>query len=246
MIFNKNNTGAIELKALLGFIYKSNRFENLITYLDFAKKEVTRIIGNEIYDLAEKHYNSENYNAISDPLHPEYPLLDELVKRVQLPVGLYAYLKFIPSGDLTHSDKGRQIFVSETEKPAFEWQVVRDNQNILSLAFEAIDLLLEYIDSQADKIVFTPVGDQPVLDMDMDNPIALAWFQSDAYLKIQSAMITMEEFNSIFPINSSMRLFIALVPFIFKVQQQSVIPVITDSKYIELDRKSVRVVKVCR
>src|ERR1035438_2595946 len=232
MIFNKNNTGALELKALLGFFYKSNRFENLISYIEFAKKEATRIIGKEVYKLAEDHYNSENYNADSDPLHPEYQLLDELVKKVQLPVALYAYLKFIPSGDLTHSDKGRQIFVSETEKPAFEWQVVRDNENILALAFEAIDLLLEYIDSQGDKIEIEPVGDGPVLTF--KNPITLVWCTSDAYLKMKSAMISMEEFNSIFPINSSMRLFIALLPFIFKVQQQSVIPVITEQKYLEL------------
>jgi hypothetical protein len=242
MIFNKDGTGgAIELKGLLGFIYKSNRFENLISYVGFAERDIKKIIGKEIFKLAQDHYDSENYLLEEeDEEHPEYTLLDDLVKKIQLPVALNAYRRFAPSGDLTHSDKGRQIFVSDEEKPAFEWQVERDNQNLLSLSFEAIDVLLEFLNEQTEDNLVEAVEADPDAEPPIEaveaipNPITNVWMASDAYIKMRSAFITKDEFNDIFPIGGSMRLFITLLPFIMKVQKQLILPVITDTVYQEL------------
>ncbi len=65
MIFNKDGNGAQELKDRIGFIYKSNSFENLITYLDLGKSNIIQVIGKGVYDCAEAHYLSDNYNVVT-------------------------------------------------------------------------------------------------------------------------------------------------------------------------------------
>ena len=126
MLFNKDSTGSTELKALIGFIYKSINFDNLKSYIGFAQRDIKKIIGSDVFQVAQDHYDSENYLlAEIDEAHPEYTILDELVDRIQYPVAVHAYRRYVPSSDLSHSDKGRQIFVSEQEKPASEWQIER-------------------------------------------------------------------------------------------------------------------------
>ena len=71
MIFNKNQTGVFEIKELIGFIYKSTNFENMITYIGFAQRDLKKIIGKELFALAESHYKSGNFClAEADSDHP--------------------------------------------------------------------------------------------------------------------------------------------------------------------------------
>lgn len=250
MIFDKDSTGAVELKGLLGFIYKSNKFENLISYIGFAERDIKKIIGKEVYKLAEDHYHSENYmvpppedppegQEQSSPVveeHPEYALLDDLVHKIQLPIALHAYRRFAPSQDLTHSDKGRQILSSEDEKPAWEWMIERDNQNLLSLAYEATDLLLEFLEEQTDNISEGDPDADPPVDP-VANPITVVWATSEAYSKLKNYIITLDKFNEIFPIGGSRRLFIAFYGFIERALKSHVIPVITQDRYDILKEK---------
>ena len=150
MIFNNSNNGSAELKELIGFIYKSINFDNLKSYITFAQRDIIKIIGEDVFNVACSHYLSHNYNQGRNDNFPEWELLDQLVSCIQYPVAVLAYRKYVPSADLTHSDKGRQIFVSDQEKPAFEWQIEKDNENLLTLAHEAIDVLLEFLDKAKD------------------------------------------------------------------------------------------------
>ncbi len=216
MIFNKTDNGAEEFKGLIGFIYASNNFDNLVTYINFAKKDVVTVIGKEIYELAEDHYQGANYQSAQ----PEFKLINELVKLVQLPVALHAYRRFAPGNDLTHSDAGRQITVTETEKPAFEWMLDKDNANLLSLANDAIELLLDFL---ADQLV--PV--EGVI-----NDIGTAWNNSAAYKNIKSTIVnSVADFEQVIPINGSRRLFMLLVPFMRKAENDIIKGAITNARY---------------
>jgi hypothetical protein len=79
--------------------------------------------------------------------------------------------------------------------------IERDNQNLLSLSFEAIDVLLEFLNEQTDDdlvdaIEADPDADPPVEAADaIPNPITDIWMASDAYIKMRSAFITLSEFN---------------------------------------------------
>lgn len=219
MIFNKSDNGAEEFKGLIGFIYASNNFDNLVTYIGFAKKDVVSVIGKEIYKIAETHYLSVNYASVG----AEYKLLNELVALVQLPIALHAYRRFAPGNDLTHSDAGRQITVTETEKPAFEWMLDKDNANLLSLANDAIELLLDFLAEQ-----LVPVGG-------LLNDIGDVWNNSDAYKNIKSTIVnSIADFEQVITINGSRRLFMLLAPFIRKTETDIIRGAITPTRYATL------------
>ncbi len=234
MLFNKDSAGSSELKALIGFIYKSINFDNLKSYIGFAERDIKKIIGKEVFQVAQDHYDSENYLlAEADEDHPEYPILDELVRCIQYPVAVHAYRRYVPSSDLTHSDKGRQIFVSEQEKPAFEWQIEKDNENLLRLANDGTDILLEFLDEHIDdqveivppKDTFPPVGYTPLLP----------WKTSAALLATRELFInTVDEFQKVFMIGGSRLTFISLLPIMRRVQDNEIKSCFTAEKYAEL------------
>lgn len=223
MLFNKEEHGSLELKALIGFIYKSINFDNLKSYIGFAERDIKKIIGAEVFQVAQDHYDSANYLlAEADEDHPEYLVLDELVSRIQYPVAVHAYRKYVPSSDLTHSDKGRQILVSDQEKPAFEWQIEKDNENLLRLANETTDTLLEFLDDHKDNIV-TP------------ETLLIPWKTSAAYLASKELFInTVDEFQKIFMIGGSRLVFISLLPLMRRVQFNEIKSCFTEEKYSEL------------
>lgn len=149
-----------ELKARLGFIYASFTFENLKPDLELASAEMRRLIGAEMYDAAEDFY--EQYSVEYDnwptdqPPTPYQLAMSTLVKMIQLPVGLNAYLAYAPNADLTHSDKGRQIFVSDNEKPAFEWQLERDEEATRNRMHRAIEELLRWLEDNTQEVYVIP------------------------------------------------------------------------------------------
>ncbi len=232
MLFNKSGTGSAELKALIGFIYKSINFDNLKSYIRFAEAHVKRIIGKEVFATALAHYNSENYQlATPNEDHPEYATLDELVQKIQYPMAVHAYRKYVPSSDLTHSDKGRQIFVSDQEKPAFEWQIEKDNENLLRLAGEATDLLIEFLDEHIDDVVYI-VG--KVLNEPTIVPL-LPWGTSDAFKATRELMIpNVGTFETVFLIGGSRLTFLSLAPIIKRVQENEIMVTLGETRYAEI------------
>ena len=235
MLFNKGNTGSTELKELIGFIYRSINFANLESYIEFAERDIKKIIGEEVFQVAQDHYDSGNYQApVPDPPgegeepaeeHPEYAILDLLVARIQYPVAIHAYRKYVPNSDLTHSDKGRQIFVSENEKPAFEWMIEKDNENLCKLANEATDILLEFLDDHIDDTI----------EEDGEDVALIPWGDSAAYLKTKQLFInTVEQFEEVFLIGGSRLTLLSLSPDMKRVQEDEIKPCFTETMFSEL------------
>jgi len=228
MILNKSNNGADEAKTLLGFIYKSNNFDNLITYVNIAERDIKRVIGPEVYKLAEDHYKSESYKTVTPS--PQQSLLDELVRLIQLPVLVHAYRRYAPLNDLSHSESGRQITVTTELKPAFEWMLERDNKSLLDIANETTDILIEFLDEQV-PIPYVPIDEaptgEPTANTIEDTWRASATFAAQKDLFVNSA----REFDGIFPIGASRRLFLVLVPFIREVELRHIRPLITVTRY---------------
>jgi hypothetical protein len=233
MLFNKDAKGSLEMKALIGFIYKSINFDNLKSYIGMSERDVRKTIGKEVFDVAQAHYDSENYQlAEPDEDHPEYTILDELIQRIQYPVAVHAYRRYVPSSDLSHSDKGRQIYVSEQEKPAFEWQIEKDNENLLRLANDGTDMLLEFLNDNMDLVITTSdLSDPPVIT---ETPV-IPWKNSDAYKASRELLInTVEEFEQIFMIGGSRLLFISLLPIMRRIQDNEIRACFTQDKFAEI------------
>ena len=220
MLFNKNNTGIDEAKSLIPFIYANLPFDNLKIDIDLSESDITKLIGKDVYKLANNFYHSDNYQAPDDSgssssLIANNELLTKLVHKIQLPVILHAFKSYSKNTLLSHSDKGPQIIVTETEKPAFEWQINYDNEAMLQKEYKALDDLIEFLDENIDLIE--------------------EWKNSEAYKESKSLFInSAKEFNDIYPINNSRRLFITIIPFIKEVERKFILPALTKTVFDEL------------
>jgi len=234
MLFNKNNNGAAEIKGMIGWIYKSNSFANISTYIRMAERDIIRLVGINIYTFANNWYNSEEYELPRDPNQAN----DDLVHAMQLPIALFAYRRYAPGSDLSHSESGRQITVTAELKPAFEWMIKRDNQNITDLAYEATDMLLELLDNSVNFTPIKAIVQDEVKGVDALGPPILSsiigeiWAGSLEYKASKSLFINSAlEFDQVFPINASRRLYLSLVPFIREVELRNISPAILSTRY---------------
>lgn len=225
MIFNKDSAGAKELKKLLGFIYKSNNFENMISFIGFAENDIRKIISDAVFNVAQAHYQGVNYSIAPDTDHPEYAVLDNLVSSIQLPVALHAYRRYAVQNDLAHSDKGRSIIVTGEEKPAFEWMIDKSDKSLLDIAHEATDLLLEFLDKYCDAM-YAPDPAKPDEQVNL-----LPWAASSQFRLIRELFITKDGFDTEFFIGGSRRVFLAVAPFIRSVQKNEILASLGTVKY---------------
>jgi hypothetical protein len=143
------------------------------------------------------------------------------VLKFQCPVAYYAYYSYAPHADLSHSDKGRQIVVTENEKAAFEWQTVRDSASVLNKAHKTTDRLIEFLDSQKETI-----------SQNTNNTIFAAWRESNAFKLSRELFINnAADFDNWFPIDQSRRFFIKLLPFLREIERKNIKPVIKQSLF---------------
>lgn len=137
MIFNKNNNGSEELRALTGNYYLNNEFALIKTDIDLATEDLIKIIGQPVLDKVQKAYDESTAD------------LADLVERVQLPIALLATLKMSQKNDISHEDSGRKNKIdSNSEKLPWEWQLKRDDEIHMDYYYRAVDRLISYLDSK--------------------------------------------------------------------------------------------------
>lgn len=248
MLFNKSNTGIDELKELTGFLYAYNNFSNISTDIELAQEDLTRVIGADVMELAETHYLSADYEQPTpepeEPAEPEDPelptppgggepippgagedeesdpqpsneLLTALVKRIQLPLAYYAIHSFSQNADISHEDSGRKVKIdSEREKLPWEWMLEKDERAILTKAHRTTDRLIAFLDNNID---YLP-----------------AWKNGDARKAIKGQFFqSAEQFNAVYPIDSSRRFFLHIQPFIAEAERKHIAPVLAN-RYSEI------------
>lgn len=214
MLFNKNNTGTAELKALIGFFYKSNNFDNIKTDIELAEDDIIKLVGQEIYDAVDLFYHGlgldDSGSGSGSGSGDRTEILTKLVKYMQLPIALNAVHEYSQNTDVSHEDGGRRVKISsETEKLPWEWMLDRDSAAMLRKYYKTCDRLLVFLDKYEDSLP--------------------EWKYSEARTNSRKLFInTAEAFNEIYPIDNSRRFFLTLAPFISEVEQVYIRPVIAD------------------
>lgn len=222
MIFNKNLKGNEEVKAMIGFIYKSINFDNLKPYIQLVTSELEDIITKEVYDYAEEWYLSDDYD---NPAHntDADKLNNELVNKIQQVIALGAYLYYVNSNDVEHTNSGRKITITETSKQAFAWQIKKDNENIDDLYNRFTDLLLKFMEANP------------------ESDFGLLWMDSDAFKTTKQLLIpNADSFEAYFKINRSRRLYLALAPGMLRIQNQRFAAILKQNlldKFIKYQQK---------
>lgn len=230
MIFNKNNKGHEELQILTGSYYKSNTFDRISVKVMLASEDLALLIGQAVFNKAENHYLSENYQAdpVAEPVEagsgsggqglpaPDYKMLDNLVQAIQLPIAFLATLWHYQGNDISHEDTGRKMKVDKTsESIAWEWQYNRDDAAALRNYQKAYDRLIRFLNANIDKLP--------------------EWKDSTAKKESLSLFIsTAEHFNRLFAIDDSPVFFLRLAPIMREIERKHIKPILGSEKFNEL------------
>lgn len=203
-LFNVQADGSSEITAAIGLISNDVDFSKWEPVLPLGIREVAAIIGPEpVKALADFYAGTTEPDEAHD--------VTAAVKYLQQAVALFTWLKIIPTLDAQHDNTGRSRRLGENEKGLTALQEFKDEQNILRLAYEATDALIETMDRAAFQF----------------------WTKSRKYNLRRGLLIqSKEEFDEYYNIGSH-RLFVTLLPIIREVQGAQVAPVL-GSKYLSL------------
>lgn len=205
-LFNVQADGSSEITAAIGLISNDVDFSKWEPVLPLGIREVTAIIGPEpVKALADF------YTGTTAPDEDGSPGTVAALKYLQQAVALFTWLRIIPTLDAQHDGTGRSRRLGENEKGLTALQEFKDEQNILRLAYEATDALIEIMDREAFPF----------------------WTESRKYNLRKGLLIqSKEEFDEYYNIGSH-RLFVTLLPIIREVQGAQVAPVL-GRKYLSL------------
>lgn len=205
-LFNVQADGSSEITAAIGLISNDVDFSKWEPVLPLGIRDVTAIIGPEPVNALAKFYAGD-IEAGPDGS----PVATAALKYLQQAVALFTWLKIIPTLDAQHDSTGRSRRLGENEKGLTALQEFKDEQNILRLAYEATDALIEVMDREAFPF----------------------WTESRKYNLRKGLLIqSKEEFDEYYNIGSN-RLFVTLLPIIREVQGAQVAPVL-GRKYLSL------------
>lgn len=207
MIFNRNSNGAEELHLITGNYYASNDFLLIEQDIRDATDDVAKTIGRPLMEKVDKAYNDISTEELSDA--------EKLIPLVQRPVALLACVRFFRRNDVSHEDSGRKVKVStdDSEKIPWEWQLDRDDAVHMEQYYRSMERLIAYLNETKNK----------------------DWLETES-VKLAGTLIIRDAdaFERYFPIQSSSRLFLLLVPFIREVQIRAIRPAYGSDKWIEL------------
>ena len=191
-LFNKNDNGAQELVKALGMISDAVDFSKWEPVMPMAMRQFSGIVGSDVlYHLCRLY-------AQDSPTDGEQLLVDY----AQQAVAFFAWLRVIPTLDAQHGAAGRQKKLGENEKGMTALQEYKDELNILNLAYEAVDCLVEQLEQQNTDF----------------------WLKSRARQLMGRLLIRnkpeMDEYYHI----GSHRLFLVLAPIMREVQRSEILP----------------------
>lgn len=200
MLFNKSNNGFEELKIWIPSISNSERFETFITDLFFAEEELKKYIGKDLLTELHEHYISDDYNPIAGKIK------DELVRRAQMSLALIAFRTYVMGNDVNHTGSGRRATIdNENEKLAWEWMIQRDDEALMQKSHRAVDALIACLDENNYQ----------------------SWMQSDIMKKTREVLLyNTSLFDDVYPIDKSRRMYLLLLPFMKREQEQHIKPVL--------------------
>ena len=207
MIFNRDSNGAEELHLITGNYYASNDFLLIEQDIRDATDDVARTIGRPLMEKVDKAYNSISSEDLPDA--------DTLIPLVQRPVALLACVRFFRRNDVSHEDSGRKVKVStdDSEKIPWEWQLDRDDEVHMEQYYRSMERLIAYLNDTKNK----------------------DWLDTESVKLAETLIIrSADAFERYFPIQSSARLYLLLVPFIREVQIRAIRPAYGAEKWPEL------------
>lgn len=198
-LFNSDGLGSEELVSVLGLIDRDLEFTKWEPILPLATKELVSIVGPEPINALDAYYR-EGTKTEADA-SKEW---DEALRLAQQAVAMFAWIKVIPTLDAQHSTAGRGKHLGENEHGMTAVQEFKDEENIRSMAYQAVDALVAEMEEQAFSW----------------------WTTSKKHQQLQTLLIRDKDTFDEFFVIGSHRLFLTLIPMIREVQDAYLVPIL--------------------
>lgn len=122
---------------------------------------------------------------------------DEFLDAVRLPVAFLAIMRYSALSSVSHESTGRKVKMDDNEKMPFEWMIDRDDRAMLERYYRALDALYSYLESNA----------------------VPEWAASSAKKAVRHSVVkSIEEFESVYPIDGSYYVYYMLQNLVIEVQ----------------------------
>ncbi|MEX2566637.1 MAG: hypothetical protein WD431_11890, partial [Cyclobacteriaceae bacterium] len=176
-----------------------------------AESELTKLVGQAVYDRAHTHYQSTDYQTANPSA--DQALNDQLVLLLQIPIAYRATFNFYQSNLVSHEDAGRKVKIDpENEKMPWEWMLDRDDEAQVRKANQTTDMLLAWLE---------------------DKQLS-EWMESQNRKTSRKLFVHNEAiFQDAYPIDASPRFYYTVLPWNREVQERTIRKAL-GTKYAEL------------
>ena len=198
-LFNRDGDGDKELVNVLGLIDRDLEFTKWEPILPLATKELVSIIGPEPVTALDAYYRED-----TKPQADADKDWDEALRLAQQAIAMFAWIKVIPTLDAQHSTAGRGKHLGENEHGMTAVQEFKDEENIRSMAYQAVDALVA----------------------EMEEKAFSWWTSSKKHQQLQTLLIRDKDTFDEFFVIGSHRLFLTLIPMIREVQDAYLVPIL--------------------
>lgn len=200
ILFNKTADGIAEVKKHIGGL-SNVKFDYIDPDLTRAIRFVTDVIGDEVYQVAQTHYLSNEYGTeTTDALKVKNELV-YLIQEATAWKGLHAYAvegSVIFDGSGIHIQKA-----NDKQAQAFEWLIDKLMNKYLVSAYSAIEDLIQFLNKNKATIT--------------------EWADSDYEKQAKSLFIrSASEFDISLYIDGSQRLYMALQSHMRRLQNNEI------------------------
>lgn len=198
-LFNREGIGSEELVNVLGLIDRDLEFSKWEPILPLATKELVSIIGPEPVTALDAYYREDTKTQADADKD-----WDEALRLAQQAIAMFAWIKVIPTLDAQHSTAGRGKHLGENEHGMTAVQEFKDEENIRSMAYQAVDALVA----------------------EMEEKAFSWWTSSKKHQQLQTLLIRDKDTFDEFFVIGSHRLFLTLIPMIREVQDAYIVPIL--------------------
>ena len=198
-LFNRDGLGDQELVNVLGLIDRDLEFSKWEPILPLATKELVSIIGPEPVTVLDAYYRDDTKTQADADKD-----WDEALRLAQQAIAMFAWIRVIPTLDAQHSTAGRGKHLGENEHGMTAVQEFKDEENIRSMAYQAVDALVA----------------------EMEEKAFSWWTTSKKHQQLQTLLIRDKDTFDEFYVIGSHRLFLTLIPMIREVQDAYLVPIL--------------------
>jgi hypothetical protein len=197
-----------EIKSFLP-VSTTFKYNDILPFIKQVERDyIIPVIGKEQYDDINDDYNASATPTLSDEQ-------TALLAKLRVPIANFAFMLWIPFGQVQMDSSGIRIVTTDNLKTAFQWQIDELKASSNRSGYSGLEDLLEFME--------TNKADYSL------------WTGSTAYTEFKKHFIkSAKEFQLHFNISSSRMTYLAMLPIMNRIEESVIKNTLGATKYAEI------------